>query len=228
MLLRTLIISTFIFCLGCGDGSETPAKTLNSKKIANGFYLEQQNSHNALIVSDSIAIAYSRLDTVNGLSKVISIYSDSATEALHKDSALDTWIPVIGAFNGSEYQYQCKNTQDAGSTCINALKKLNFKLDLSRTSQRPANTVLNQNYKIDDGSLEFNGNHEKFTLNFDNGSFLSRSFTSQVTSWGSYHLISEIPSDRAMITFYTLANQSYFDLLIFTESESYKFTSIKI
>lgn len=228
MTFRIYLTSILIFCSGCGGTSETPPVAVNSKKIANGFYLEQHNSNNALIVSDSIAIAYSRLEVIQGLSKVISIYSNSATDAVHKDSALDTWIPVIGSFNDTQYQYQCKNTQDAGNTCINALKKLNFKLDQSRTAQRPANIVLNQTYKINGSIFELNGTHEKFTLNFDNGSFLSRTFTSQVTSWGSYHLISDTSSDRAIITFYKLANQSYFDLLIFTESESYKFLSVKI
>lgn len=228
MSFRMCFTAIFIFCFGCGGSSDTPPVETNSKKIANGFYLEQNNSNNALIVSDSTAIAYSRLEAIHGLTKVISIYSNSKTDAVHKDSALDTWIPVIGSFNDIQYQYQCKNTQDAGSTCINAIKKLNFRLDQSRTAQRPANSTLNETYKINDRVLEFNGTHEQFTLNFDNGSFLSRSFTSQVTSWGSYYLISDTQSDKAIVTFYTLANQSYFDLLIYTESESYKFVGIQI
>ena len=103
-----------------------PPLEINSKKIANGFYLEKNNSNNTSIVSDSIAMAYSRLDAIHGLSKVISIYSNSKTDAVHKDSAPDTWIPAIGSIN--DYQYQCKNTQDASSTCINALKNLTSNL----------------------------------------------------------------------------------------------------
>jgi len=228
MLLRTVIISTFIFCFGCGGGSETPTPTLNSKKIANGFYLEKNNSNNAIIVSDSIAIAYARLDNITTLSKVISISSDSKTNGLHLDKIQNKWISVTGAFNGTEYQYQCENVQDAGNICINALKKINYTQDQSRTAQRPTNLALNKTYNINNKILEFNGNSEQFTLNFDNGSYLSRAFTSQVTNWGSYHLISDTSTDRAIITFYTLANQSYFDLLIYTENDNYNLAGIKI
>jgi len=228
MLLRIIVISIVILSSGCGGSSETPSPTLNTKKIANGFYLEQNNSNNALIVSDSIAIAYSRLENQHELSKVISILSNSLTDGIHRDSVLDIWVAVAGSFNGTQYQYQCKNTQDAGSTCINAIKKLNYSLDQNRTAQRPSNIALNQTYTKNERLIEFSGTHEKFNIYFDNGTSLSRSFTSQVTSWGSYHLISNIPEDRAAVVFYTLAGQSYFDLLIFTQSESYKLIGIKI
>lgn len=102
---RMCLTAILILCSGCGGGSESPPVEINSKKIVNGFYLEKNNSNNTSIVSDSIAMAYSRLEAIHGLSKVISIYSHSKTDAVHKDSA-----------------------PDAGSTCINALKNLTSNL----------------------------------------------------------------------------------------------------
>ena len=137
MFLRVSITAIFVSCLGCSGGSDTTTETLNAKKIANGFYLENNNSNNALIVSDSLAFAFSRLENQTHLSKVISILPDSTIEGLHQDLNQDAWISVKGFFNETQYQYQCKNTSDAGNICINALKKVNYKLDSSRTAQRP-------------------------------------------------------------------------------------------
>ena len=73
MFLRVLVSAIFVFILVGGGSSDTTTETLNAKKIANGFYLENNNSNNALIVSDSLAFAFSRLENQTHLSKVISI-----------------------------------------------------------------------------------------------------------------------------------------------------------
>ncbi|SFC13874.1 hypothetical protein [Pseudoalteromonas denitrificans] len=229
MFIRSYILCIALFlCIACGGGgsSDTPAPTLKTHLIGNGFYTEQSNASQALYVSGQSAFAYSRLRNGTTLSKVLTFTANGSVIGTHFDTAEQKWVEVQGNFKEDVYSYQCKNISDAGNTCINALKSVNYKKDSGRVAKRPSNDDVNKTYQANNWIIQLSGESEQFQIIVDNGNSLSFEFIATSTSWGGYKLASDTGNEQALIAFYQVGNLSYFDLLISNNAENINISNI--